>query len=159
MLLDFLSPSLASYCFRMKYHVSETALNSQFSTLAYFEYFISCIELSFSDIGTLNSVWTMCCHTCFHVSSPLWKVSPISSSCHSFRIQHIPLPGDILSIRRFSVLGSLHFKYFWLKYYVDMEYSYIHYPLSPLYCDKFLERKVFGRFISVSQNLAYCLTA
>lgn len=121
MLLDSLSPSLASYCFRIKCHISETALNSHFSTLAYFEYFISCIELSFPDIGILNSVWTMCCHTCFHVFPPLWKEGRISSSCHSFRIQHIPLPGDFLSIHRFSVLGSLHLKYFWLKYCVDME--------------------------------------
>lgn len=65
MLLGSLSPSLTSYCFRIKCHISETALNSQFSTLVYFEYFISCIELSFPDIGILNSVWTMCCHTCF----------------------------------------------------------------------------------------------
>lgn len=98
-------------------------------------------------------------HVLPYMLSPLWKEGPISSSCHSFRIQHIPLPGDILSIRRFSVLGSLHFKYFWLKYCVDMEYNYVHYPLSPLYCGKFLERRAFGKFISISQNLAHCLTA
>lgn len=158
MLLDSLSPSLASYCFRIKCHISETALNSHFSTLAYFEYFISCIELSFPDIGILNCVN----HVLPYMLSCVF--SPMKRRPHFLLMSFIQNPAHTLARRHsfnspFFCAWLSPFEVFLIEVLRGYGNSYVHYPLSPLYCGKFLERRAFGRFISISQNLAHCLTA